>query len=442
MKNLSTYLAIVYWAVQFVDARKNSENIHKFIFKDYNKLFRPVKNESEVVNVLVRFLPRGINEFDEVEGKISLILGIDIRWNDAFLKWNLTDFGFTPTLLLPDSQIWTPSLALANPIDRMILFPEDKFKVRVFFNGSVILIKGGTIRATCQPDVMNYPFDVHDCSVKIFPMDEIIREVLLHAEIRMHIFDNFGPWELFNEKVYSTNLDIFSLVVFSFSVKRRPEFSLLSICVPVLLIGILNACVFLIPPASGERISYAITVLLSLVVFMTIVSASMPKNSDPVPILSYILLSMMIESGVVVFLTIYGLRLHFRSEDRPIPIRLKVLATMYNKRRHNFGRNRSCYNAASVNASGENETSPANNNTNNASENRMSSISLSNIKQNRSVRNHGTEAERGEQHASWRDVGDMYDKVCFWLTFAVFAVTAGVYFICLKVHSATHDDHN
>lgn len=107
--------------------------------------------------------------------------------------------------------------------------------------------------------------------------------------------------------------------MFEIKIKRRPEFSILNTCIPIICLGILNACVFLIPPESGERVSFAITVLLSFAVFMTIFSSILPKNSDPVPILSYILMFMMIESGIIVVLTIIGLRIFYRRNDSECP---------------------------------------------------------------------------------------------------------------------------
>ncbi|KAH3706849.1 hypothetical protein DPMN_066239 [Dreissena polymorpha] len=38
--------------------------------------------------------------------------------------------------------------------------------------------------------------------------------------------------------------------------------------------------------SSGERASYAITVILSLAVFLTIVASAFPKNSDTIPVIS------------------------------------------------------------------------------------------------------------------------------------------------------------
>jgi hypothetical protein len=47
------------------------------------------------------------------------------------------------------------------------------------------------------------------------------------------------------------------------------------------LMCILNIFVFLLPADSGERVGYAITVLLAIAVFLTISSDSLPATSNP-----------------------------------------------------------------------------------------------------------------------------------------------------------------
>ena len=54
---------------------------------------------------------------------------------------------------------------------------------------------------------------------------------------------------------------------------------------PCLLITAVGFLGFLIPPASGEKISLGVTTLLSMTVFLMAISDSMPPNSDSVPII-------------------------------------------------------------------------------------------------------------------------------------------------------------
>jgi nicotinic acetylcholine receptor, invertebrate len=45
---------------------------------------------------------------------------------------------------------------------------------------------------------------------------------------------------------------------------------------------------FLVPPASGEKANLGITILLSMIVFLMVLSDYMPPNSDHLPIIGSI----------------------------------------------------------------------------------------------------------------------------------------------------------
>ena len=84
--------------------------------------------------------------------------------------------------------------------------------------------------------------------------------------------------------------------------------------------GVLNSLVFLLPPDSGERVGYSITLLLAICVFLTIAADNLPKTSYPsISIMCIKLLWDMLISSLVMFFTIIGLRFYHADEDSPVP---------------------------------------------------------------------------------------------------------------------------
>eukprot|EP00112_Aurelia_sp_Birch-Aquarium-sp1_P007055 Seg1770.9 transcript_id=Seg1770.9/GoldUCD/mRNA.D3Y31 product="Neuronal acetylcholine receptor subunit alpha-7" protein_id=Seg1770.9/GoldUCD/D3Y31 len=67
---------------------------------------------------------------------------------------------------------------------------------------------------------------------------------------------------------------------------RRTSFYLLNLIWPGILIAILASITFLLPPESGERIGLGITNLLAMMVFLLLISESIPPTSDAVPLAS------------------------------------------------------------------------------------------------------------------------------------------------------------
>lgn len=72
-------------------------------------------------------------------------------------------------------------------------------------------------------------------------------------------------------------------VTFYVMLKRRPLFYLMNLMFPCMLITAVAILGFLLPPDSGEKVSLEITVLLSLAVFLLVVSETMPPTSEDFP---------------------------------------------------------------------------------------------------------------------------------------------------------------
>lgn len=82
---------------------------------------------------------------------------------------------------------------------------------------------------------------------------------------------------------------------------------------------ILNTLVFMLPPDSGERVGYSIDCLLALTVLITLVSEGLPQNSNPMPVIGYVLTVFLIISAIICVETIFILRLHHTEENKEIP---------------------------------------------------------------------------------------------------------------------------
>ena len=68
--------------------------------------------------------------------------------------------------------------------------------------------------------------------------------------------------------------------------KRKAQYTIINVVIPIILLSVMALLVFLLPPESGEKVSLGITVLLSFSVFLLVVDGRIPRTSDHVPILS------------------------------------------------------------------------------------------------------------------------------------------------------------
>ena len=80
------------------------------------------------------------------------------------------------------------------------------------------------------------------------------------------------------------------------------------------LFVLLNPLVLLLLIESGERVSLARTILLAYVIFLTIVSSSIPASSNPICALLIVMIIIIVVSGIIGFVVIVNVK-YFNEED-------------------------------------------------------------------------------------------------------------------------------
>ena len=72
----------------------------------------------------------------------------------------------------------------------------------------------------------------------------------------------------------------FSSIKYILTLDRLSEFFFLYIILPMIALSFLFLLVFFIPAQSGERMGFGVSILLSLTVYMLVVSEKVPENSN------------------------------------------------------------------------------------------------------------------------------------------------------------------
>ncbi|XP_069133742.1 neuronal acetylcholine receptor subunit alpha-3-like [Argopecten irradians] len=296
--------------------------LHKNLTQDYNIYVRPTFNQSEPTNIKVSFFLLSIKELDEKTGKLAIVGFFLLSWTDFQLQWNLSEYDNTYTIFLSKESVWKPEIVLVNPYEEIKPLGYDGQNIRAVYNGEVYWIPVNVYESTCAIDVTYYPFDNQTCAITFSSVSYAQSELQFTAESNqsnlLYFYEN-GLWEVTKNEVHIDNYASPSITLM-LGLKRRPIFHLLNTVIPLSIIGLLNVLVFLLPAESGERIGFSITVLLAMAVFMTIVTDSLPSNSEPsVPLLCYFLLFDLGTNVVITVCAILGLHFHHKSYIQKVP---------------------------------------------------------------------------------------------------------------------------
>jgi hypothetical protein len=191
-------------------------------------------------------------------------------WTDTRLTWNPDKYGGTTCIAAPSSDVWKPRLVLSNTIDSLKPVGKESVIIQVCANGVVSWWPGEGLQIQCKADVTYYPFDVQTCSVIFVVKGHVAHEILLKSPSDTIMFYSGtginspnSEWDILSTSAYVA-IDrqyVVSYANFTLQMSRRPKYVVVNVLIPIVFLNALNLLVFLIPAESGERLSYAITVL-------------------------------------------------------------------------------------------------------------------------------------------------------------------------------------
>ncbi|XP_052784333.1 acetylcholine receptor subunit beta-type unc-29-like [Mya arenaria] len=294
---------------------------------DYNKMFRPILNQSNAINIYTGLDLVSIQEFNEVEEKISYTGLLYLYWRDELFTWNPSEYGDLKDFYIGVNEIWVPQLMNVNAVKEIDKLSQDWHSVQAQSNGFMLYIIADIFTSSCAFDVTYYPWDEQVCSFHFMPSSYGPGKIKLLPYYKV-VFQTYylpsGSWDLVDTKAEADGLS----VVFKITIRRKPMFVIVNVILPLMFLSVLNIFVFLIPTETGERISYCLTVLLAIAVFLTLVGDSLPKNAEPMSYYSFYLLSVLVVSATITIFTILNLRLYYADEENEVGTFWRIFAKL------------------------------------------------------------------------------------------------------------------
>ncbi|XP_045166257.2 neuronal acetylcholine receptor subunit alpha-7-like [Mercenaria mercenaria] len=311
----------------------DSKQLVSDLLETYDRRQRPVLNQSQPVVVLCEYILKGIQGFSEVDGMLKVRGTLYMEWIDQSLIWDVKTYGNIRSFSFPVSDVWYPKIVLLNSFDEPNPVGKDWMNIRVSHDGKAKLFGMEVFKISCDADVTFFPFDTQTCSMFFIAFGNTFNEVKLFSDtsasddplIKQTLKNK--EWSLQNFTTRRVHQPMQrDLIVTTFVMKRLPAFLILNIFLPVLCLALINVLVFLLPPESGERISFAVTVLLSMAVYMTIIENNLPKISKPMPWICYYLAAVLIQSGLICITAIFNLYLYHKENNKTIPLCFQTTA--------------------------------------------------------------------------------------------------------------------
>ncbi|XP_048749063.2 neuronal acetylcholine receptor subunit alpha-2-like [Ostrea edulis] len=327
IRRILLYLLLIVMFSARMCVCETSENLYHHLLRSsgYNPNIMPICETNKRLRVEIGLALRDIVEMIEKQQLMRLEVWVRLKWTDCLLKWDPSQFHNQTELIVPYSKIWIPDITLFEGTSAEGDLPNmEDFRADIHYTGTVMYLFPSVVTVNCKINVAYFPFDHQVCSLTFgswIYSSKYIEVEKQKDEIDVSHFLTHNEWIVVKTATVKHNLyydccaDTFQDVTFHIHITRKPVFYVVTIIFPCLLINMLTAAGFVLPPFSGEKISLQVTVFLSLTVYLLLVQDILPSSSENFPrIATYFALSMALICIACAFSTVV-LYIYYRSPE-------------------------------------------------------------------------------------------------------------------------------
>ncbi|XP_031561618.1 neuronal acetylcholine receptor subunit alpha-9-like isoform X2 [Actinia tenebrosa] len=260
---------------------------------------------------------------------MTVNLWLRMFWKNELISWDPEKFNGIKVINVKPNKLWVPDITIFNSASKTSsigdLYTKITSEIIVNYTGEVQWNSPAIISTECKVDVRYFPFDTQVCEIEFgsWTYDGLRVDLqLLLSYIDIAQYSVSTEWNLHKTSakrkclIYTCCPEPYPSALFTLVLKRRPMFFIFNMIIPCGVITLLSLFSFILPPNSGERVSFVMTVLLSLSVYMLMVTEKMPQSADT-PIASKFFMSMMVQIALSLVVTCFIIKFH--NNNIPIP---------------------------------------------------------------------------------------------------------------------------
>lgn len=195
------------------------------------------------------------------------------------------------------------------------------------------------MQSSCTIDVTYFPFDQQTCIMKFgswtFTGDQVSLTLYNNKDyVDLSDYWKSGTWDIIEVPAYlnvhNDSIPTETDITFYITIRRKTLFYTVNLILPTVLISFLCVLVFYLPAEAGEKVTLGISILLSLVVFLLLVSKILPPTSLVLPLIAKYLLFTFIMNTVSILVTVVIINWNFRGpRTHSMPNWIRILFLRY-----------------------------------------------------------------------------------------------------------------
>ena len=294
-----------------------------------NELIRPPLQDGQPIPVSISIHVINLTDIDEVQQRFHLMFYLFVQWHDSRLVFTPRDARERYHLYSPD-QVWHPRLDFINGVGARV---TNEVSLRVAPDGQVLYVERAEAFLSTRFHLRRFPFDRQALQIIIHPFVAQAQIVTFKANeqhtwisAEESIYSSLAEWELVKVRTEHDHVPLskFGTVPeahFEILVKRKYDFYLWKIFLPLVLMVILSWTVYWIDPRDlSSQVQISITTILTVIAFAFSISLSLPK----VPYLTYIDAFFLLCLVFVFFTAIEMTTVHVSGRTRRVDFGLRL----------------------------------------------------------------------------------------------------------------------
>ncbi|CAF2514283.1 unnamed protein product [Rotaria sp. Silwood2] len=222
---------------------------------------------------------------------ITLNVNFELKWCDDRLRWNTSQQVCLSkrnrsAIFFTANEIWVPDIVAINGPGKAEKEVKYQYPILAICTGIVRWSYQDKLVSYCELHVQNFPFDKQRCSIllqsTIYDSNEFkLRS--LYKVVQLYNFIN-TEWKIAHVTIEEIDLynphyaRYFSTIKINIELVRLSRFYVVKIILPFSIISSLGLFSFCLPTDSGEKITLTVSVLLSLTIYLQLISNYVPKN--------------------------------------------------------------------------------------------------------------------------------------------------------------------
>ncbi|XP_063721624.1 acetylcholine receptor subunit beta-type acr-3-like [Symsagittifera roscoffensis] len=259
--------------------------------------YRPVNRNSDILKVNFSLSISQLVNLDTRNQVVVSSVWPTHEWVNPLIGWDPNKYdGITHLYMLSDN-LWLPNLVLLNNVDGK--FDVSYYsRVKVSHKGECLWAPPSIYKSSCDINIALFPFDEQICPLIFTTLEFDVSQMVIESKYMEADYTGSQYWENSEWSIKSAHTNTISVdcaqcktgnhsaFVVYLHLVRKPLYYTVYLIIPLIITSLLTVCTFYLPSACCERITLAMTILLSTAMLLLMVSKLIPKSAYHVPLLN------------------------------------------------------------------------------------------------------------------------------------------------------------